>query len=107
MFFHSKFPLFAEYDALSRLGISDGRQFLKRRFQKLPVQFLPTCCVGESLQDQVEAAVDEALTSGEWVDIVVSGLDIVKPACQPFLTTTTAIFFFVSLKIISTSYLVR
>ncbi len=62
----------SEYDALSRLGISDGRQFLKRRFQKLPVKFLPTCCVGESLQDQVEAAIDEALSSGEWVDILVS-----------------------------------
>lgn len=61
-----------EYDALSRLGISDGRQFLKRRFQKLPVKFLPTCCVGESLQGQVEAAIDEALSSGEWIDILVS-----------------------------------
>ena len=66
------FCLHSEYDALSRLGITDGRQFLKRRFQKLPVKFLPTCCVGESLQDQVEAAIDEALSSGEWVDILVS-----------------------------------
>ena len=66
----------SEYDALSRLGITDGRQFLKRRFQKLPVKFLPTCCVGESLQDQVEAAIDEALSSGEWVDILVSFLCI-------------------------------
>ena len=64
----------SEYDALSRLGITDGRQFLKRRFQKLPVKFLPTCCVGESLQDQVEAAIDEALSSGEWVDVLVSFL---------------------------------
>ena len=63
-----------EYDALSRLGITDGRQFLKRRFHKLPVKFLPTCCVGESLQGQVEAAIDEALSSGEWIDILVSVL---------------------------------
>ncbi|XP_066028576.1 E3 UFM1-protein ligase 1 homolog [Pocillopora verrucosa] len=61
---------YVEYDALSRLGITDGRQFLKRRFHKLPVKFLPTCCVGESLQGQVEAAIDEALSSGEWIDIL-------------------------------------
>lgn len=62
---------FSEYDALSRLGITDGRQFLKKRFQKSKVQFLPTCCVGESLQDQVEASIDEALSTAEWVDILV------------------------------------
>lgn len=28
--------------------------------------------MGESLQDQVEAAIDEALSSGEWVDVLVS-----------------------------------
>ena len=76
----------SEYDALSRLGITDGRQFLKRRFQKLPVKFLPTCCVGESLQDQVEAAIDEALSSGEWVDILV-GMFVCLTAKLPSLSS--------------------
>ncbi|XP_068755117.1 E3 UFM1-protein ligase 1 homolog isoform X1 [Montipora capricornis] len=61
---------YIEYDALSRLGITDGQQFLKRRFHKLQVKFLPTCCIGQSLVDQVEATIDEALSSGEWVDIL-------------------------------------
>ena len=64
----------SEYDALSRLGITEGSQYLKKRFQKYEVKFLPTCCVGESLVNQVEIAVSEAISSGEWVDILVSGV---------------------------------
>ena len=86
IFLNENFSL--EYDALSRLGITDGRQFLKRRFQKLPVKFLPTCCVGESLQDQVEAAIDEALSSGEWIDVLVSVLSIMTTTCTSNLVIT-------------------
>ncbi|XP_067051094.1 E3 UFM1-protein ligase 1 homolog isoform X2 [Acropora muricata] len=61
---------YIEYDALPRLGISEGSQYLKKRFQKYQVKFLPTCCVGESLVNQVEIAVTEAISSGEWVDVL-------------------------------------
>ncbi|KAK2554421.1 E3 UFM1-protein ligase 1-like protein [Acropora cervicornis] len=61
---------YIEYDALPRLGITEGSQYLKKRFQKYQVKFLPTCCVGESLVNQVEIAVTEAISSGEWVDIL-------------------------------------
>ena len=70
------FLTLTEYDALSRLGITDGKQFLKRRYQKEPVQFLPTCCVGQGVQDHVEAATDEALATTGWVDIQVKLLKI-------------------------------
>eukprot|EP00794_Sanderia_malayensis_P000235 gene235-852_t len=62
---------YMEYDTLQRLGISDGRQFLKRRLKQDDdsLLFLPTCCVGKSIQDHIEAVIDEALTSSSWVHV--------------------------------------
>ncbi|XP_032239292.2 E3 UFM1-protein ligase 1 homolog [Nematostella vectensis] len=60
---------YVEYDALTRLGITDGKQFLKRRYHGNEI-FLPTCCVGERVLDQADAAIDDALSSGTWVDIM-------------------------------------
>lgn len=42
--------------------------------------------MGESLQDQVEAAIDEALSSGEWVDILV-GMFVCLTAKLPSLSS--------------------
>ncbi|KAK2563482.1 E3 UFM1-protein ligase 1-like protein [Acropora cervicornis] len=58
---------YIEYDALPRLGITEGSQYLKKRFQKYQVKFLPTCCVGESLVNQVEIAplLPSPCTSGD------------------------------------------
>ena len=63
--------VFIEYDALTRLGITDGKQFLKRRYKNNEL-FLPTCCVGQQLQDNVFASIDEGLSTTGWIDVMVS-----------------------------------
>lgn len=65
----SLFFLLSEYDTMQRLGITDGRQFLKRRLKEQGecLVFLQTCCVGKGIQDHIEAVIDETLTSGSWV----------------------------------------
>ncbi|XP_048350100.1 E3 UFM1-protein ligase 1 [Sphaerodactylus townsendi] len=61
---------YLEFDALSRLGIPDPVNYIKKRHKSLPLLFLKASCVGQEIVDQVEASVDEAITSGTWVDIV-------------------------------------
>ena len=34
--------------------------------------YLSTCCVGSSLQERIEAEIDEALATSTWVDVMVS-----------------------------------
>ena len=69
---------FAEYDTLQRLGITDGRQFLKRRLKQdeKDLMFLQSCCVGRVIQDHIEAVIDEALTSASWVHVRVGQLSV-------------------------------
>lgn len=58
---------------MQKLGITDGRQFLKRRLkQDGSSVFLQTCCVGKGIQDHLEAVIEEALTTGSWVHTRVS-----------------------------------
>ncbi|XP_072018738.1 E3 UFM1-protein ligase 1-like [Amphiura filiformis] len=73
---------YLEYDALSRLGISDAKTYIKRRFKSEKLIYLPSCCIGQGLQDQVEASIEEALASGTWVDIL--------PLLPSILTTADA-----------------
>lgn len=63
-----------EYDNLSRLGITDAQSYLKRRFQSESIVYLNTCCAGPLVVDNLEAAVDEALLSGTWLDVMVKNL---------------------------------
>ena len=60
---------YLEYDALVRdWGITDPETFVKRRFQDLT--FLTTCCIGQHFIDQVEASVEETLSSGSYVEVL-------------------------------------
>ncbi|XP_062980935.1 E3 UFM1-protein ligase 1 isoform X1 [Elgaria multicarinata webbii] len=61
---------YLEFDALSRLGIPDPVNYIKKRYKSLQLLFLKASCVGQEMVDQVEASVDEAISSGTWVDIV-------------------------------------
>ena len=61
-----------EYDALQRLGITDPKGFIKKRYKSEPLVYLSTCCAGPAIQDQIEASVEEALSNSSWVDILVS-----------------------------------
>uniref|UniRef100_T1IY38 E3 UFM1-protein ligase 1 homolog n=1 Tax=Strigamia maritima TaxID=126957 RepID=T1IY38_STRMM len=61
---------YLEFDALIRLGISEPVKFIKKIFSDQSLTYLSTCVVGQSLVDQIDASVDEALVSGTWVDIM-------------------------------------
>jgi hypothetical protein len=63
--------VFLEFDALSRLGIPDAINYIKKRYKTTQLLFLKAACVGQGLVDQVEASVEEAISSGTWVDISV------------------------------------
>ncbi|KAM7136532.1 E3 UFM1-protein ligase 1 isoform 1-T1 [Molossus nigricans] len=60
---------YLEFDALSRLGIPDAVSYIKKRYKTAQLLFLKAACVGQGLVDQVEASVEEAISSGTWVDI--------------------------------------
>ncbi|XP_008575948.1 PREDICTED: E3 UFM1-protein ligase 1, partial [Galeopterus variegatus] len=57
------------FDALSRLGIPDAVSYIRKRYKATQLLFLKAACVGQGLVDQVEASVEEAVSSGTWVDI--------------------------------------
>ncbi|XP_057308369.1 E3 UFM1-protein ligase 1 homolog isoform X1 [Hydractinia symbiolongicarpus] len=61
---------YIEYQSLTKLGIADGPQFIKKRFgSKKDCMYLSTCCISPLIVDQVDAAIDEALTNNSWVDV--------------------------------------
>ena len=64
----------ADYDALTRLGISDAKGFIKKRFKAQKLVFLSTCCVGPVIQERIESEIDEALATSTWVDVMVSAV---------------------------------
>lgn len=61
----------SEYDTLSRLGVSDPKNYIKKRFKGEKFIHLKAASVGKGLQDQVDATIDEAVRSETWVDIMV------------------------------------
>ncbi len=65
---------YIEYDALTRLGISDPKSTVKRRFKNdlANLKFLSECCVGEAIRVNVEAQIEEALSQKSVVDVMSS-----------------------------------
>lgn len=61
---------YLEYDSLLRLGITDPKGFIKKRYKSESIVYLSTCCAGRGLQEHIEASVEEALSDGSWVDIM-------------------------------------
>lgn len=60
---------YLEFDALVRLGIPDPSSYIKKRYKSNKLLFLRAACVGQALVDQVEASVEEAVSSATWTDI--------------------------------------
>lgn len=60
---------YLEFDALVRLGIPDPSSYIKKRFKSNKLLFLRAACVGQTLVDQVEASVEEAVNSSTWTDL--------------------------------------
>ncbi|KAL7889130.1 hypothetical protein AOLI_G00041040 [Acnodon oligacanthus] len=67
---------YLEFEALSRLGIPDPVSYIKRRFKSSKLLFLKAACVGPEIIAQLEASVEEAVSSHTWVD-----LQPVFPSC--------------------------
>ncbi|XP_076444457.1 E3 UFM1-protein ligase 1-like [Babylonia areolata] len=60
---------YLEYDSLTRLGLSDVKNTIRKRLKGERLLMLGSCCVGPALQDQVSASVEDALTNDTWVDV--------------------------------------
>ncbi|XP_043593516.1 E3 UFM1-protein ligase 1 homolog [Bombus pyrosoma] len=60
---------YLEYDALTRLGISDPPNFVKRHFPNEDLVFLDSVAVGANIRDQIDSNIEEAITTGSFVDI--------------------------------------
>uniref|UniRef100_A0A1A7XR01 E3 UFM1-protein ligase 1 n=1 Tax=Iconisemion striatum TaxID=60296 RepID=A0A1A7XR01_9TELE len=67
---------YLEFDALLRLGIPDPSSYIRKRFKSSKLLFLRAACVGQALVDQVEASVEEAVSSASWTD-----LQPILPSC--------------------------
>ncbi|XP_029451258.1 E3 UFM1-protein ligase 1 isoform X2 [Rhinatrema bivittatum] len=59
---------YLEFDALTRLGIPDPVGYIRKKYKTYQLLFLKAACVGQGIVDQVEASVEEAISSGTWVD---------------------------------------
>ncbi|XP_012676876.1 E3 UFM1-protein ligase 1 [Clupea harengus] len=60
---------YLEFEALTRLGIPDPINYIKKRFKSSKLLFLKSACVGQALVDQLEASVEEAVSSATWTDL--------------------------------------
>ncbi|XP_052572307.1 E3 UFM1-protein ligase 1 isoform X2 [Peromyscus californicus insignis] len=93
---------YLEFDALSRLGIPDAVNYIKKRYKNTQLLFLKAACVGQGLVDQVEASVEEAISSGTWVDIspllpsslsVEDAAMLLQQVMRPFSKQVSAVVF--------------
>lgn len=60
-----------EFETLSRLGIPDPVNYIKKRFKDRKLLFLQSVCVEGTILDQLEASVEEAINSESWIDLQV------------------------------------
>ncbi|XP_026733488.1 E3 UFM1-protein ligase 1 homolog [Trichoplusia ni] len=61
---------YLEYDAISRLGISDPKGYVKRIFTNEDLTFLSTCVIGSQIKQQLETALEECISSKSYLDVV-------------------------------------
>ncbi|KAG8444751.1 hypothetical protein GDO86_009792 [Hymenochirus boettgeri] len=61
---------YLEFDSLARLGIPDPVGYIKKRYKSTQILYLKSVCIGQGIVDHVEASVEEAISSGSWLDIM-------------------------------------
>jgi hypothetical protein len=63
---------YLEYDALSRLGISDPKGYIQQRYKdKDEMIILVTCCLGPSVIGEVTSVIeDSVIMSMKWIDVM-------------------------------------
>lgn len=59
---------------MSKIGITDGQKYLKKRFagRKDSCMFLSTCCLSHHMIDRVDAEIEEILRNETWGELKVS-----------------------------------
>ncbi|XP_057324396.1 E3 UFM1-protein ligase 1 homolog [Microplitis mediator] len=60
---------YLEYDALTRLGINDGKSYIKRHFSQNTPILLESVAVGPAIIDQIDANIEEVIATNSFVDI--------------------------------------
>lgn len=60
---------YVDLEAAARLGITDPKSFVEKRFPAQKLVFLNTSCLGEQLFQQVKDSVEESLLNPGWVDV--------------------------------------
>ncbi|XP_045769526.1 E3 UFM1-protein ligase 1 homolog [Maniola jurtina] len=61
---------YLEYDALTRLGISDPKGYAKRVLSNEDMTFLRSCVIGSQIKQQLESALEECIASKSYLDVV-------------------------------------
>lgn len=61
---------YLEYDALSRLGLSDPKGYVKRMLTNEDLTFLSSCVIGSQIKQQLETALEECIASKSYLDVV-------------------------------------
>lgn len=61
---------YLEYDALTRLGLSDPKGYVKRILLNEDLTFLSTCVIGSQIKEQLETALEECIASKSYLDVV-------------------------------------
>lgn len=60
---------YLEYDALTRLGISDYKSYIKKQLGNEQISFLQSCIVSKRLLEQAEADIEECISSKSYLDM--------------------------------------
>lgn len=63
---------YLEYDALSRLGLSDPKGYVKKVLPNENLTFLRSCVIGSQIKQQLETALEECIASKSYLDVVNS-----------------------------------
>lgn len=61
---------YLEYDALSRLGLSDPKGYIKKTLTNEDLTFLSSCVIGSQIKEQLETALEECIASKSYLDVV-------------------------------------
>lgn len=59
---------YVEYDAVARLGVSAPLNFIKKQLAMQDCTYLKKCCVDQRIIGQIEAALEECIVTGSYLD---------------------------------------
>ncbi|CAH1114383.1 unnamed protein product [Psylliodes chrysocephalus] len=60
---------YLEFDALSRLGITDQKTYIKKQLVNQEYEILHSCIVSKSILERVDADIDECISSKSFIDL--------------------------------------